>query len=238
MKITKEMIYTDRTDIDDFLNCENKDEAEFNRAMYEILLTCGKYHSASSLKALNAAYCQCTYAVWLDHPESELTFDTLFGEYKNANIWDVRTITWALLSVLPKRSFEINLLIKRLERGLFNTFPNEYKDSIYNFVHSPEDPHHDSLNINLSPNPQESMETFEDLDKCMDWNEATDEFNCKAIRKIISLWRTQEEQLWILDAIERDYDRYLAKKEEPDEAATAKVEVQQPSESEMDKCPF
>lgn len=219
MKISKEMIYTDRTNIDDFLKCENEEECKFNKGIYKIMLTFGEHNSTSLLETFNAAYCQCTYAMWLEHPELELDIHRLLGDYKNAKTWEVYYIVWALLSVLPERSFEINLLVDKIEYEYLHTSTSDgYINKIKDIVDDYDLPFTPVVNVDLSPNPGSTSEYDFMWDDPKDWYDFTDGFSRKAIRKIVGLWRTREDQLWVLDVIEKAYDIYK-KKEKSDTVA-------------------
>ncbi|WP_455666896.1 hypothetical protein [Phocaeicola sp.] len=199
-------IHRDREDIDAFL-----DENPLWADLYEIYLSVrenGYYQKIPSIKMFNEVHYQCVRVLLDRHPEEDIQYnyfdttrDNLGGSYSASVL--CFSMVYAILSLVNNPPRQVRLFLRFLREKMLNMdeyyFPSISK---YAYAKGAQGKINMGSDIDLAPCPELPSrigETFEW------WRRATDNFDQKRIRSIVSLWHTKEEQLKALEIIEENF---------------------------------
>lgn len=192
-RLPRELVYTDRLTLDDFLS-----ENELNKELYKVYLEIKDipyYFKFDAEKAFNEAYYIATLVMNDPHPELNVRewlwiAKADMGWRYAANL--VMSMVYAILYLQAERPEKIDYILKLMEG-------QDYGEDYFGYFQGLAKSHKERYNSDLLPNPQ-SVEVIKRT--LFDWNQITNDYDQETIRKIVELFRSKEEKLKIIDTIE------------------------------------
>jgi len=192
-RLPRELVYTDRLTLDDFLS-----ENELNKELYKVYLEIKDipyYFKFDAEKAFNEAYYIATLVMNDPHPELNVRewlwiAKADMGWRYAANL--VMSMVYAILYLQAERPEKIDYILKLMEG-------QDYGEDYFGYFQGLAKSHKERYNSDLLPNPQ-SVDVIKRT--LFDWNQITNDYDQETIRKIVELFRSKEEKLKIIDTIE------------------------------------
>ncbi len=196
--LPKQLIYTDRKTLDDFLR-----EDDLNKELYNVYLQVKDkpyYFKFDDVKAFNEAYYIAVLAMNERKPESQVkewywNAQSHIGWVYAANL--VMSMVYAILSLQENKPKRIDKVLEVMQsmhfsKEHFPAFKKLAEQEIRRF--------NSDLTIHLCP-----VDKIENIfnDDFEGWFDLTDDFDQSNIRKIVSLYPSKEERLKLIDLIEK-----------------------------------
>lgn len=196
--LPKQLIYTDRKTLDDFLR-----EDDLNKELYNVYLQVKDkpyYFKFDAVKAFNEAYYIAVLAMNERKPESQVkewywNAQSNIGWVYAANL--VMSMVYAILSLQENKPKRIDKVLEVMQsmhfsKEHFPAFKKMAEQEIRRF--------NSDLTIHLCPVDKIDNIFNDDFDG---WFDLTDDFDQSNIRKIVSLYPSKEERLKLIDLIEK-----------------------------------
>ena len=194
VNLPKQLIYTDRRNLDDFLR-----DDELNEELYKVYLRVKDnpyYFKFSAETAFNEAYYIATMAMNEPHPELDVrewwyAAKRDIGWAYSANL--IMSMVYAILSLQSEKPDTIDYVLEIMKGANYGEehFP-AYKEMVENH------PFRYDSDFNIRPNSVEELRSSPIL-----WQNVTEDFEQDAIRDLVAMFPTKEERLKFIDLIEQ-----------------------------------
>lgn len=194
-------IHRERTDIDAYLQ-----ESQFWTDLYSLYLCIKEdltYFNVSSVAVFNEVHYQCVRIMLDPHPEENIWDDYLnpamehLGNRKASDV--CFSLVYACLSLVKDPPVQIPRFLSMVRKRKLQTV--DYFPYCLSFVETHKNEPYD---IDLTPQPAKPQKLPEYMEKF--WKEVTDNFDQDAIRRIVGLWKTKEEQFDVMNIIKNAWN--------------------------------
>ena len=193
VNLPKQMIYTDRRNLDDFLR-----EDGLNRSLYKVFLKVKDrpyYFKFSAEKAFNEAYYISTMAMNEPHPELDVREWRYIA--KNHMGWAysadlVMSMVYAILYLQNNKDERIEYVLMMMERA---DYSKDYFPDFKEMAEKEADRY--SSVFPIHPCPVDELR-----DASISWPVVTEGFDQQTIRELLTLYPSKEERLKLIDLIE------------------------------------
>lgn len=196
--LPKQLIYTDRKTLDDFLR-----EDDLNKELYNVYLQVKDkpyYFKFDAVKAFNEAYYIAVLAMNERKPESQVkewywNAQSNIGWVYAANL--VMSMVYAILSLQENKPKRIDKVLHKMQNMQLG---NEHFTAFKKMAEQEIRRYNSDLSIYLSP-----VDKIHNI-LCINhklWGDFTEDYQQSNIREIVSLYPSKEDRLKLIDQIEK-----------------------------------
>lgn len=198
-------IHRERTDIDAYL-----EESQLWVDLYGLFINIkdnSYYLKVPSVKMFNEVHYQCVRLMLDRHPEEDI-WGNYLNPAKESLGWRYASdlcfsLVYAVLSLVKDPPPQIPRFLRLLKEKKMKT-EECYFPYCENFVSNTRDRNYE---ISLKPCPEKPDRIYYVYGSTFSWQEATCDFDQERIRAIVRLWETKEEQLEILNIIQKHWEQ-------------------------------